>query len=157
MWGSPVPSALSWLWIRLGGSALCPVSTARMLGSLASWRGWPAGRGRWLCPSPPLLWGPIWSTASRPGAPSTGRMWSSCSGSRGGPLWSEGWNTSPMKKGWRNWDCLAWRKEGSRETSLWPSSTWRERINRRGNGCLWGWIVIGQGGMVLNWDRGGLG
>jgi len=23
--------------------------------------------------------------------------------------------------------------------------------------CLWGWIVIGQWGMVLNWDRGGLG
>ena len=23
--------------------------------------------------------------------------------------------------------------------------------------CLRGWIVIGQGGMVLNWDRGGLG
>jgi len=23
--------------------------------------------------------------------------------------------------------------------------------------CLQGWIVIGQGGTVLNWDRGGLG
>ena len=53
--------------------------------------------------------------------------------------------------------CLAWRIEGSRKTSLWPFSTSRERINRRGNGCLRGWIVIGQGGMVLNWDRGGLG
>ena len=29
---------------------------------------------------------PIWSAASRHGAPSTGRMWSSWSGSRGGPL-----------------------------------------------------------------------
>ena len=28
---------------------------------------------------------------------------------------------------------------------------------RRGNDCLRGWIVIGQGGMVLNWDGGGLG
>ena len=28
---------------------------------------------------------------------------------------------------------------------------------QEGNGCLWGWIVMGQGGMVLNWDRGGLG
>ena len=26
----------------------------------------------------------------------------------------------------------------------------RERINRRGNGCLRGWIVIEQGGVVLN-------
>ena len=47
--------------------------------------------------------------------------------------------------------------EKRRETSLWPSSIWRENINRRGNGCLPGWTVIGQGGMVLNWDREGLG
>ena len=102
--------------------------------------------------------GPIWSTVPRPGAPSTGRMWSSCSGSRGGPLrWSEDCSTSPMRKGWGNWACLAWRGEVSGKTSLQPSSTWREHINSRGNGCLRGWIVIGQGGMVLNWDKGGLG
>jgi len=72
-------------------------------------------------------------------------------------IWrSEGWSTSPIRKGWGNWACLAWRREGSGETSLRPSSTWREHINRRGNGCLWRWIVIGQGEMVLNWDRGGL-
>ena len=65
----------------------------------------------------------------------------------------EGWSTSPMRKGWGNWDCLAWRREGSGETSLRPSSTWRECINRKGNSCLWGWIVIGQGGMVLNWNE----
>jgi len=88
-------------------------------------KGWPAGRGRWLCPSTQLLWGPICSTASRPGAPSRERMWSSWRGSRGGPLrWSEGWSTSPMRKGWGNWACLVWRREGSGETSLWPSSTW---------------------------------
>jgi len=54
--------------------------------------------------------------------------------------------------------CLAWRREGSRREgfSLWPSSTWRDHINRRGNGYLQGWLVIGQGGIVLNWDRGGL-
>ena len=34
---------------------------------------------------------------------------------------------------------------------------WRECINRRGNGYLQGWIVIGQEGMALNWDRGDLG
>ena len=56
-----------------------------------------------------------------------------------------------------NWACLAWKREGSRETSLWPSSTWSESINRIGNGCLWEWTVIGQGGMVLNWDRRGFG
>jgi len=121
-------------------------------------KGWPAGRGRWLSPSTQLLWGPTWSTASRPGAPSTGRMWSSWSGSRGGPLrWSEGWDTSPLMKGWRIWACLAWRREVSGETSLWPFSTWREHINRRGTSCLRGWMTVGQGGMVFNWDRGGLG
>ena len=36
---------------------------------------------------------------------------------------SEGWSSSPMRKGWRNWVCLAWRREGCRETSLWPSRT----------------------------------
>jgi len=28
---------------------------------------------------------------------------------------------------------------------------------QEGNGCLQGWIVTGQGGVVLHWDRGGLG
>ena len=41
-------------------------------------------------------------------------------------------------------------KRGSGETSLQPSNTWREHTNRKGNDCLRGWIVIGQGGMVLN-------
>jgi len=30
-----------------------------------------------------------------------------------------------------------------------------KHINRKGNGCLQVWIVVGQGRMVLNWDRGG--
>jgi len=34
-----------------------------------------AGRGRGLSPSALPLLGPIWSTASRPGAPSVGRVW----------------------------------------------------------------------------------
>ena len=39
---------------------------------------------------------------------------------------------------------------------VFKTNTWREHINRRGNGCLRGWIAMGQGGMVLKWDRGGL-
>jgi len=66
--------------------------------------------------------------------------------------WSEGWSTSPMRKGWGNRACLARRRGGSGETSSWPSSTWRESINSLINGCLRGWIVIGLVGMVLNWD-----
>jgi len=41
--------------------------------------------------------------------------------------------SSPLKKGWGNWACSAWRREGSRETSWWPSSAGREGVNRRGN------------------------
>jgi len=52
---------------------------------------------------------------------------------------------SPVQKGWGNCTCLAWKREGSGETSLWPSNTWREHINRKGNSCLQGWVVIGQG------------
>jgi len=37
--------------------------------------------------------------------------------------WSQGWNTSSMKKGWESWGCSAWRREGSGETSLQHSST----------------------------------
>ena len=59
-------------------------------------------------------------------------MWSCWSRCRGGPWrWSEGWSISPMKKGWGSWACLAWRRKSSRETSLQPSSTWSEHINRR--------------------------
>ena len=51
---------------------------------------------------------------------------------------SEGWSAPPVMKGWGNWACLAWRREGCRETSLWPPNIWKEHINRRGNGHLQG-------------------
>jgi len=48
--------------------------------------------------------------AYRPGAPSTGGMWSCWSGSTGGSQgWSEGWSTSPMKTGWGKWAYSTWR------------------------------------------------
>jgi len=41
--------------------------------------------------------------------------------SRGGPQKrSKGWNTSPVRTGCESWCCSAWRREGSRETSLQP-------------------------------------
>ena len=55
--------------------------------------------------SAPLLhwWDPIWSPASSSGAASTEKTWACWSGSRGGPQkWSEGWNRSPMRKGWES-------------------------------------------------------
>jgi len=56
--------------------------------------------------------------------------------SRGGPQGcSEGWSTSPMETGWEL-GLFSLEKEGSGETSLWPSSTWRELVSRRG-----GWLL----------------
>ena len=74
---------------------------------------WPAGWGRWFCPSTLLSWDPTCSTTCSSGIPSTSKTWTCWSGSRGGP-WkqSEGWNTSPVKKGWESWGCSASRREG---------------------------------------------
>ena len=36
---------------------------------------------------------------------------------RGWQKWSEGWSTSPVRKGWESWDCSAWRREGCGETT----------------------------------------
>jgi len=35
--------------------------------------------------------------------------------------WSGGWSISVIKKDWGSWACLAWRREGSGETTLRPS------------------------------------
>jgi len=69
------------------------------------------------------LWAPTWSIVFRSGAPNAGKMWSSWRESRAGPWeWWEGWNTSAMKTGSGCYGCSAWRREGSGETSLWPSN-----------------------------------
>ena len=94
---------------------------------------------------------PIWSTASRPGAPSIGRKWSSWSESRGGPKrWLEGWSSSFMMRSWVSWECLASGRECCRDlqrkasqlpgkalgswgrecSSMWSSSTWKEIKSR---------------------------
>jgi len=83
----------------------------------ASREAWPAGRGRGFCSSAPLWWDPTWSPVSISEAPCTRRTWNCWSSSRAGPQrWSEGWSTSPMRKGWESWGCSAWRREGCGET-----------------------------------------
>ena len=78
---------------------------------------WPAGQGRWFCPSTLPWCDPTWSTTSSCRALSRGRARTCWSGSREGPQrWSEGWNTSPVKTDWESWGCSAWRKEGFMET-----------------------------------------
>lgn len=86
-------------------------------------------------PQPPTSFFPSLSSPPHPplcedvasvdvGTLSTGKTWTCWSRSRGGSQkLSENWNTCPMKTGWENWACSAWRSEGSGETLGWPSST----------------------------------
>ena len=37
--------------------------------------------------------------------------------------WSEGWNTSPVRKGWDSWGCSAWKRGVFGETLFWCFST----------------------------------
>jgi len=47
------------------------------------------------------------------------------------------WSASPTKKGRGSWACSAWRREGSGETPLQPSSTCGELIIRRETDFIW--------------------
>ena len=93
-----------------------------MVSWVPSEKGWPSGSGRWLSLSTLPSWGSTWSTTFRSGASNARKMWSCWRGSRRGPWgWLEGWSSSPKKRGWGNWACSAWRREGCKETSLHPS------------------------------------
>lgn len=71
-----------------------------------------------LPPCSTLVWPHLeYATSSR--TPNIIRRWTSWSRSREW-LWTrlEGWNPSPMRKGWEAWGCSSWRKD-SEETLLW--------------------------------------
>jgi len=90
------------------------------------------------------------ATQSRPGDSRMRNMWRYWSrSSEGTQRWLEGLEHL-FYEGWGSWACLARRREGARETSLRPSSTWRKLISRRENNLLHGQIVTEQGWMALN-------
>jgi len=62
---------------------------------------WPVGRGGFSFPSTLPWWGPIWSTLSSSGLPSSRKMRSYWRESSGG-LWGWGgdWSISPTRRGW---------------------------------------------------------
>ena len=69
--------------------------------------------------------------------------------------WSEGWNTSAVRKGWESWGCSAWRREGSRKSLLEPFSTWRPTGKQEED--FWQRrVVIAWAVMALNWNRADL-
>ena len=96
----------------------------------ASKEAWPAGWGRWVCPSALLCSALLCSGETSPGVlrpalePSAQERHGPVGvGPEEGDKWSEGWSSSPMRKGWENQGCSAWRREGCGETLLWPFST----------------------------------
>ena len=70
--------------------------------------------------------------------------------------WSEGWSTSPVRKGWESWGSSAWRREGCGETLEQPSSTFRGPTEKMGTIFSAGFLVIGWGVMALNWKKADL-
>jgi len=61
-----------------------------------------------------------------------------------------------MRKGWEGWGWSAWRREGSGQASLRPSSTGRGLARKMGTGFLAGSVVTGQGATVFNSKRANL-
>jgi len=123
--------------------------------SIISWAAspaaWPPGRERGFCPSAPLWWDPhlescvqLWSPQHSTDMDLLER------GQRRPQRWPTGWSTSPTRKGWESWGCSDWRREGSRETLLQPSSTCRGLIGKMGRDFLAGPLATGQGVMPLN-------
>ena len=64
--------------------------------------------------------------------------------------WSEGWSVSPTRKGWESWGSSVCRREGSRETLLWPFCILWRPIGKVGKIFSTRSVVTGQGAMVLN-------
>ena len=102
-------------WRRSGNVLhLKPSLPRRPMASSGALRGgWAAGQGRFSSPSALPWWGPICTTVSSAGLPSSRKMRSYWrESSRGLQGWRGDWSIPPTRKGWGSWACLAWRREG---------------------------------------------
>ena len=105
---------VSWWTMGWPWASSVPWLPKSPMGSWGAFRGvWPAGWGRFFSPSTLPWWGPIWSTESSSGLPSSRKMrnyWRESGGGLRG--WWGDWSISPVRKGWGSWACSAWGKEG---------------------------------------------
>jgi len=101
-----------------------------------SWEGWPVGTGRWLSLSTLPSWGPVWSAASRSGAPSTRKTGSCWRGSRGGPQRCQRAAAPPL---WRQAEgagldqkAVLYVKSGATDQIIWISGDVIEKLEWKG-------------------------
>jgi len=75
--------------------------------------------------------------------------------SEGPQRWWRDKGISPMRKGWRSWDCSAWRTEGSGGIPSRYTNNWREDVKRTEPGPFQWCSVTGGEAMGTNWNTGG--
>ena len=109
-----------WMKSWTGVGKVCLQRRKPTVSPAASKEAWPAGQGRWFCPFTQLCWDSTWSKSSCCEARNIRTCWIESRGQSW--RWAEGWSRSPVRNDWESWACPAWRREGSRETLLWPFS-----------------------------------
>ena len=73
-------------------------------------------------------------------------------------LWGETlvdtWSTSPRRKDWGSWACLAWRREGWEGSLEMPLNICRVEVRRMGPRSFQWCPATGQGATGTNWSTG---
>lgn len=84
----------------------------------------PVDGGKWFFPFTQHLLDPVRNALSTTGPATTTNMLINWSKASGGP--PRCWSMWPVRRGWGNWPCLAWRRDIFRETHQHPSDTYWE-------------------------------